>query len=224
MAADALPVLLSLVILGLAALLLGLAEFQRYRRSALRPHLYWSLGLGLVAVTIFEEAAFVNGLWSAGLVQSYLFLIAFLVGLLSLGSAEAGLTGAWKNAYFGYVAVVSAATLAFCLLEPVGPGILSGGIVTGSPPLGILVASSALTVPAAVLMVVSSLMQARRQRRWRLAWIALGIIVISIAGGLYIASIPETLYYAEFVGVVLLFLGFGGVRGLSAGYPEATSA
>lgn len=224
MLVDSTFVRLSLVVLAGVALTLGTAEFRRYRAQHLRAHLFWSVGLGLVALTLGEEAAFLAGVDSPLLLGSYLFLVAFLVGVLSLGSAEAGLSGRGRIVYFGYVAAASAATLVACLTEPVSSSLLNNGIVTGNPPTGIVVASTLLTVPAAVLMAATSLWTARRLQRWRLAWIALGIIVISVAGGLYIASVPETLYYAEFLGVVFLYLGFGGVRPFAVRHPVPSPA
>ncbi len=205
-------VLASLVVLAAIALLLAVSEFRRYQSQGLRAHLFWSAGLALVTVTLLEEAAFLAGWWSPVLIQSYLFLVAFLVGLLSLGSAEGALRGSARTVYTGFVGVASALVALTCLLEPASSAILNGGIVTGNPPRGIVLASTLLTVPAAALMAVGALVAARRERRWRLAWIAAGIIVISIAGALYIVSVPETLYYAEFVGVVLLYFGFGGIQ------------
>ena len=35
-----------------------------------------------------------------------------------------------------------------------------------------------------------------------------GVVVVSIAGGLYIAAVPVFLYYSEFVGIILLWFGF----------------
>lgn len=207
-------VVVSIGVLAMVALLLALAEFRRYQSQRIRPHLYWALGLVLVTATLLEEAVFAVGVWNSAIVQSYLFIVALLVGVLSLGSAEANLTGRWRTAYFGYIGAMAAAVALFCAIEPPAPDILSGGILVGNPPLGVVVTSTLLTVPASILMAGTSLLAAKRLRRWRLASIAAGIIVISIAGALYIVSVPETLYYAEFAGVVLLFFGFGGVRPL----------
>jgi hypothetical protein len=205
-------VVVSIGVLAMVAFLLAVAEFRRYQNQRIRAHLFWALGLVLVTLTLLEEAVFAVGVWNSPLVQSYLFIVALLVGILSLGSAEANLTGRWRNTYFGYVGVMAAAVAFYCAVEPAGPDILSGGILVGNPPLGVVVTSTLLTVPASILMAATSILAAKRFHRWRLASIAAGIIVISIAGALYIVSIPETLYYAEFAGVVLLFFGFGGVR------------
>ncbi len=205
-------VFVSLFLLAILALLLAVSEARRFRRQRLVAHLYWSIGLGLVFFTLFEEAVFYAGVWSDALIRSYLFLVAALVGVLSLGSAEVGMRPVVRRLYAAYVVATSAAVAFYCLTEPVSQGILTQGVVTGFPGLGIVLSSTALTVPAAAIMVVVSVLGAWRQHRWRLAYVAAGIVVISIAGALYVVQFPVTLYYAEFVGVILLYLGFGGVR------------
>lgn len=223
---DALRVLIliSIGVLGLLAALLGVMEWRRYTRQGARAHLYWSVGLGLVFVTLLEEAAFYAGYWSSALLGSYFFLVALLVGILSWGSSENGLPQKWRPIYMGYTLAVTAVVGVFCLLNPVSGSVLSQGVVTGNPSLGIILSSTALTVPAATLMAGLALLGVYRSHVWRLGFIAAGILVISAAGGLYIVSIPVTLYYAEFIGVFLLYVGFGGVRpsGLRRSVPAAS--
>jgi len=150
--------------------------------------------------------------------------VALLVGLLSFGSAENGLPAKWRRVYMAYVGVATAVVGYFCLVDPVSGSVLSQGVVTGNPSLGIVLSSTALTVPAATLMAGLALLGVYRKRVWRLAFIAAGILVISAAGGLYIVSIPVTLYYAEFIGVFLLYIGFGGVRPSTLRRPTPAAA
>jgi hypothetical protein len=217
-------ILISIGVLGLLAALLGVMEWQRYARQKARAHLYWSVGLALVFVTLIEEAVFYFGYQTSLLLGSYFFLVALLVGILSWGSAESGLSAKWRRVYMAYTVVAIGVVGFFCLINPVSGSVLSQGIVTGNPSLGIILSSTALTVPAAALMAGLALLGVYRSRVWRLASIAAGILVISAAGGLYIVSIPVTLYYAEFIGVVLLYVGFGGVRpsGFRRPSPAAT--
>lgn len=205
-------ILVSIGVLGLLAALLGVVEWRRYTAQGTMSHLYWSVGLFLVFATLLEEAVFYAGVWTSALLDSYFFLVAVLVGILSLGSVENGLGPKWRRAYSAYVVAITALVAYFCATTVVSGSVLSQGVVTGSPGLGIVLSSTALTVPAAVLMAALALLGAYRHKVWRLAFIAAGIIVISAAGGLYIVAIPITLYYAEFIGVFLLYIGFGGVR------------
>ncbi|MCI4352768.1 MAG: hypothetical protein L3K14_05190 [Thermoplasmata archaeon] len=223
---DALPslILISIGVLGLLAATLGVVEWRRFRVQGARSHLYWAVGLVLVFFTLFEEALFYAGIWTSALLSSYFFLVALLVGILSLGSAESGLPPNWRRVYTAYIALTTVVVGFFCATSPVGGGVLSQGIVTGNPSLGVILSSTALTVPAATLMAGLALLGVYRRRVWRLGYIAAGILVISAAGGLYIVSIPVTLYYAEFIGVFLLYVGFGGVRPSSLRQPASALA
>jgi len=202
---------LALVVLAALTLLLAGVEARRYRERGLRAHLFWSAGLALVVVTILFEAVFYFGVWSEPLAQSYLFLVAVLVGLLSLGSAELLLPERARPIYAAYVVATSALVGYLSFTQSVSPTILSDGVFTGNPTLAVILASSLVTVPAAAVMVVGSLKSAFKLKLWRLLYVTAGILVISAAGTLYIVSVPITLYFAEFVGVLLLFVGFGGL-------------
>ena len=205
-------VMVSLVMLTLLAALMSGIELNRYRMQGRRAHLFFGAGLGLVSATLLLEIVFYLGTLNTIALGSYLFLVALLVGVLSLGSAEEGLQGIYRTAWRVYVASLAAIIAIACFLEPAASSIVVNGIVTGVPPLGIVIASSILTIPAALLMAGLALHAAVKFRALRLVFIAVGILVIAVAGTLYIVSIPVTLYYAEFIGVILLFFGFGGIR------------
>jgi len=200
----------SLVLLAALTTILAAVEARRYAQRSTRAHLFWTAGLALVVVTLLIEAVFYFGTWSAPLAQSYFFLVAILVGLLSLGSAELLLPMRARWAYAAYMVALMGVVGFYSFTEPVDASILSGGVVTGNPPLDVVVASTLLTVPAAALMVVGSVRSALQSRQWRLLSLAAGIVVISAAGGLYIVAVPITLYFAEFLGVFLIYVGFGG--------------
>jgi hypothetical protein len=205
---DSTVIAISLLVLSVISLLLSVLVLRRYRRERQRCHLYWGVGLLLFFVTLVQEAVLDLGVWSQLLIQSYLILVAVLVGILSLGSAELSLHGRWRPLYFGYIGLTSAALVVVGLLVPIPSSIVAQGVVSGVPPTSITLLSSIITVPAALLLIVSSLYGVVRQRRYHLLFIAIGTAVISAAGALYLVSFPATLYYAEFVGMLLLFLGF----------------
>ena len=199
---------LSLVALSGFALLLAVLVLQRFRREHQPCHLYWGVGLFLFFVTLVEEAALDFGAWSELLIQSYLILVAVLVGILSLGSAELSLSRRPRILYFGYIAVTSAALVVVTFGVTISTGIMSQGVVAGLPPTSVDLVSTLITVPAALLLILSSLYGVYRTHHLHPLYIALGTAVISAAGALYLVSFPATLYYAEFVGMLLLFLGF----------------
>jgi hypothetical protein len=210
-------VLLSLVALTALGGALTAIVFRRWRGSQRRADFYWGLGLALVTLTLAQETVVYAGEVSDLFLRSYFFFVALLVGILSLGSAELALRPGIRRVYWAYLGVATLVMGYLTLVTPVPVGVVHHGVITGNPDLIVVLSSSVITFPAAVLMAGSALLGAIRGRRWNLLYIALGILVISAAGGLYIVSFPVTLYYAEFVGVVLLFLGF--IR-LSAPSPQ----
>lgn len=200
---------------AIIALLLTVLVLQKYLRNHQRSHLYWGVGLALVAVTMGQEAVFYVGGWSEPFAQAYLVLVALLVGILSLGSAELYFHGWSHRLWFGYVAVTGVALLVVGFLYTVSSSIVVSGVVTGLPSIPVVIVSSLVTFPASAVLIGSSIYGAVWQKRWHLLFIAAGTTVIAAAGSLYIASFPLSLYYAEFAGVVLLFFGFIRVPVLS---------
>jgi hypothetical protein len=223
---DATAIAVSLLALSAAALLLAVLVLLRYQRERQPCHLYWSAGLFLFFVTLVEEAVLDLGVWSQLLIQSYLILVAVLVGILSLGSAELSLGRRGRPLYFGYIGVTSVALVAVGLSVTIPNSIVADGVVSGLPPTSITILSTIITVPAALLLILSSLYGAIRQRRYHLLFIAVGTAVISAAGALYLVSFPASLYYAEFAGILLLFLGFVRIPHLvreTTGQPRPSS-
>ncbi|HYB77854.1 MAG TPA: hypothetical protein VEE83_04130 [Thermoplasmata archaeon] len=221
---DASAIAVSLLALSVVTLALSVLVLRRYREERQRYHLYWGLGLFLFFVTLVQEAVLDLGVWSQLLIQTYLILVAVLVGILSLGSAELSLHGRWRSLYFGYIGVTSVALVVVGVTVTIPSSIVAQGVVSGVPPTSITVLSSVITVPAALLLILSSLYGVVRGRRYHLLYIAIGTAVISAAGALYLVSFPATLYYAEFVGMLLLFLGFVRIPQLGrAGMAQPTS-
>ena len=206
------------------SLLLAAFLLRKYARGRRPSYLYWGIGIFLVFVTLAQEAALYMGVWSQLLIRSYLVLVALLVGILSLGSAELSLPGRSRSLWFGYIGAAGIVVTSVGIVTSVPSSILYEGVVWGLPPLAIVVTSSLLTIPGAMLLILSSLYGAWKQKRLELLYITVGTIVISISGSLYIVAFPTTLYFAEFVGIVLLFLGFVRVPGLSAPSARSSSA
>jgi hypothetical protein len=224
MMVSPIAVIVALSVLAFLAGLLSIVVLRRYLAQRKGFLLAYAVGLILVTFTLIEEVFFYAGYWSQPLIQSYLFLVAALVGILSLGSAKIGLAARWFRVYSLYIVAMVAIAGWFTFTTYVPSSIIDAGVVTGNPPLAIIISSTLVTVPAAVLMVGVSVLGAIRQHKPQLLLIAAGIVVISAAGALYIVSIPVTLYFAEFLGVLLLFLGFIGVPiGSRASAPRPAS-
>jgi len=86
--------------------------------------------------------------------------------------------------------------------------IITNHIVYSTMPLAVVTASSIATFPASIAIIVVAVASYLKTHRKKLLSIILGIVVVSVAGTLYIVQFPALLYYAEAVGIALLWLWF----------------
>jgi hypothetical protein len=209
--------LLSLVLSGLAVQ--GLARAARDRS---RHQLMFGIGLSFGTAALLIELAAYVGLVTGWLLQSYVFLSAAIVGVLSLGSARAFRPGRFEGIYTAYIAAVGAAVGWWSFTTPLSATMVQHGVIVGNPPLVLLLLSSLMTVPATVVLVVAAVLHLRRSFRPQGLLMISGASVLGAGGFLYIASFPVMLYYAEFVGILMLFLGLTDLSRLGLARPAAS--
>ncbi len=190
------------------AIMLAALMTKRYLlKGGQLSHMFWAMGLWVFAFTVLMEAGFATGLYSETFVAVYLFLVVALVQLLSLGSLQLVVSAKIKRAYYAYCLVVAVFVLYSVLSTNIG-NIMSDYVVFGNLPLPVVVSSSLATFPAAVLMIVMAWRGYKKTKSARFTSIISGVVIVSIAGTLYIAQIPEFLYASEFIGILLLWYGF----------------
>jgi len=186
----------------LAALL-----YSNYREKKNSSYIFWSAGLALFAIGTLLEAIFAYGIYSQILAKFYLFVVALLVVLLGEGSALAV-----KNKIVAYTftifAVAASLFMLYALAVSTVGNIIVNYVVYGVLPIYIVVASSVATFPAALMILASAIISYRHTHSVKMLSIIAGVIIVSIAGTLYIVQFPVLLYYAEAVGIALLWLGF----------------
>jgi hypothetical protein len=181
--------------------------FVRFFVTGRHSQLGWGTGLGFGAVATAIELAAYLGAVSAVMLQAYVFFSAAIVGTLSLGSVRAFRRPIYRNAYAGYIIGVSAVVGLFCFTTPVSSSMVQDGVISGNPPVFLLVLSSLITVPATIVLLGFAVISLRRAFHWKSLLMIAGASVLAAGGAFYIASFPVALYYAEFVGIVLLFIG-----------------
>ncbi|MGC8505453.1 MAG: hypothetical protein ACP5NK_01925 [Thermoplasmata archaeon] len=204
-------VLIATIFIFLASALLSVLLTLNFFRKSLISYIYWSAGMWLFALASFLEILFSVGIYSIPLIDIYLFSVAVLVQLLSLGSLGLLKRDSILRAYAGYSVAADVVLILSLAFFPVG-NILTNGVVFGLLPLLVTIASSIITFPAAVILIIVGALSYRTGRDIRMLSIIAGTIVVSIAGTLYIAAYPAFLYYAEFLGIILLWLGFVDFR------------
>jgi hypothetical protein len=179
----------------------------RVARSRNWTESMWTSGLGLAAAAMVVESVVFAGIVSPSLLELYVFLSAGIVGVLSLGATRVIRRPRVERGYTAYILAACGLLAILCGGSPMSPSMVTGGIITGNPPLLLIVISSFITVPATVVLLASAAVSLRRSRRWETLLLVAGALILGAGGTLYIASFPVALYYAEFVGIILLFFG-----------------
>jgi hypothetical protein len=85
------------------------------------------------------------------------------------------------------------------------------GVVSGNPPLLLLLLSSLVTVPATFVLLGAVAISLRKSWKWQTLMMGIGACVLATGGALYIAAFPVALYYSEFIGIVLIFIGLASL-------------
>jgi hypothetical protein len=198
----------SLVGLSLMLLVLSVRAFAKYRNSPTRAQLMWGAGLIFATGAMLVESVVYLGSDSSLILQIYVFFSAAIVGVLSLGATRILRSPRLERAYTWYTVATCGLVAVFSFLTPLPPSsMVTAGIITGDPPLLMLVLSSLVTVPATVVLLSASYLSLRRSWRWQTLLMIGGALILGAGGTLYIASFPVALYYAEFLGIILLFFG-----------------
>ena len=194
----------------IAILSATLAAFMTYKwknNKEVKSFGFWSLGLWIFTAAVLLESVFSLNLYSEALIDIYLFLVVFLVESLAMGSLCLIKSNKIKVTYLAYILVIDVA-MVIALQASTIKNLIVTYVVYGPLPLSVVTISSLGTFPAAIILVVVAALSYHRGKNKKMLSIIAGTIVVSIAGTLYIAAIPEFLYYSEFIGILLLWFGF----------------
>ena len=200
-------VAVSLLLLTVTLVALSTRGFVRFFRGHLRVQLWWGLGLALGAAATAVELVIYLGFVDSPLLQAYVFFSAAIVGILSLGSTRVLRKPRFENVYTAYTLAMCGVVAALSFATPMPSSMVSAGVVSGNPPLLLLFLSSFVTVPATFVLLGAVVVSLRKSWRWQTLMMGFGAGVLAAGGALYIASFPVALYYAEFIGIVLIFIG-----------------
>jgi hypothetical protein len=213
-------------LLGLSALLfvLSVRGIVRYVETRSRAQLMWGCGLALATAAMVVESVVYLGVVSSPILEAYVFFSAAIVGVLALGATKILRSPRIERAYTAYIAATSVVVAVASFLTPLPSSMVTNGIITGNPPLFLIVLSSFVTVPATVVLLTATALSLRRSWRWQTLLMAAGAIILGAGGTLYIASFPIALYYAEFIGILLLFLGLVSLPAVSSSPTSSPAA
>ncbi|MDE1768861.1 MAG: hypothetical protein KGH67_03010 [Candidatus Micrarchaeota archaeon] len=191
----------------LLTIVLALVITARYMKKRTSSLLYWGLGIWVFAIGVLLELAFAVGIYSGLLIKLYLILVAILVELLALGSIQLIKSVKLKRFYYVFVVISTLLLIYFTAVTDMG-NLIQYYVVWNPPPLSVILLSSLITFPAAIVIAGIALKGFLQRRSYKLLSIIIGVIEVSIAGTLYIVAYPAFLYIAEVLGILLLWYGF----------------
>jgi hypothetical protein len=224
MEAETVGIAVSLLGLTILLVILSVRAVVRFFETRSRPQVMWGGGLALAAAAMAVESVVYFGVVTSSILQTYVFLSAAIVGILSLGATRVLRSPRLENVYTVYTLAACGVVAAACAATSLPTSMVTSGIITGNPPLMLIVLSSLVTVPATVVLLTATFLSLRRSHRWQTLLMAAGALILGAGGTLYIASFPIALYYAEFLGILLLFLGLVSLQGSTASSPAAAPA
>jgi hypothetical protein len=201
---EALAITIIVFILSLVLTLIMTQSYIRGRRSST---LFWSIGMWSFTVGVFLEILFALGISPEPLIALYLFIVAVLVESLALGSMELIKSKRLKMAYYLFC-IMSTIFVAYSLVVTKVTNFIVNYIAYGNPPLLVIYSSSIVTFPAAAILIIIAAKSYLAKKSYQMLSIIIGVVIVSIAGTLYIVQFPSLLYAAEFIGILLLWLGF----------------
>ncbi|MGC8622428.1 MAG: hypothetical protein ACP5UC_00475 [Candidatus Micrarchaeia archaeon] len=202
-----LVVVSSTLAIALLSFILALFLTLKFKETGAASYLFWSLGMWFFTLGVVLEVLFAIGIYSQSIAALYLFVVSFTVELLALGSMQLVHSRPARIAYYSYCGFTTLILLFYLFNSKIG-NIIVTYVVFGSLPLPVVAASSAITFPAAVLIALIAAISYVRSKSKKMLSIILGVVIVSMAGTLYIASMPEFLYLSEFAGIFLLWFGF----------------
>ncbi len=197
----------STIFISVAILVLAYRLFKKYKKTNGVSFLFWSAGLAIFAVATLLETLFALGVYTALLIDIYLFLVVVLVQFLSFGSIELVKTKKYRDIYYAFSVIVGALTLLSICLTSQGY-LMQNFVVAGLPNVWVLVTSSIAVFAASGVIVVTAAKSYLAKHSWRMLSIIAGVIIVASAGSAYIVQYPWLLYPSEFIGMVLLWAGF----------------
>lgn len=212
----------SLWVLTAALVFLAARGFLKFFEKNALPQLAWGSGLLLSAFSMAIEAVVYGGVVNSVILEAYTFCTAALVGALSLGATRVLRRPMLEKGYAVFQGVACAILGVACFLTPISVSSMvnSQGIIWQSPPTFLLLLSIVVTVPATLVLLAATAVALRRTWRWQTALMIGGALILAGGGSLYIVGFPVFLYYAEFAGIILLFLGLVSLNRMPVPAPQ----
>ncbi|BDC17833.1 hypothetical protein [Acidianus sp. HS-5] len=186
------------------SIILSYLSWRKYAKSKSVMWLFWFLGFVSYFIAALEQEMFALGVCNYPLAALYMFIVAELVLILSLGSVQQ-VPEKWKKIYYYYSAFATAVLLITIVYKPFT--IVEGYVPANYPalPSG---TSSMVTIPASglILFLAAKALLFKGNKAKMISTI-LAIVVLG-SGGMFAASgFVPALYLSQVLGMSLFLYG-----------------
>lgn len=197
-------------VVGIIALAMSLALFNRYLAKKRVFHLLWAVGMLLWAVSDFTQLYALLLGWIVVVYLAYFFSSIMLAGFLGAGTLYlVRPEGRIPRFYLWFNIIAAAALIVSISIVPVNTAALQNAVAGANGISGLSNDIAALVnIPALFTFVGGALYSFVRWRRAYALLIAIGGAVPAVGGSFAAIAIPTLLPYTDFIGIVFLSLGF----------------
>jgi hypothetical protein len=179
-------------------------SWRRYERSKSLMWFFWFLGFVFYFIAALEQEIFALGYCNYPLAAIYMFIVAELVLVLSLGSVQQ-VPEKWKKIYYYYSAFATAVLIITIVYKPFT--IVVDYTPTNFPalPAG---ASSMVTIPASgLILFLAARALLFKGNKAKMISTILAIVILGFGGMLSASGFILALYLSQIFGMSLFLYG-----------------
>ncbi|MEJ2771872.1 MULTISPECIES: hypothetical protein [unclassified Stygiolobus] len=178
--------------------------WSKYDRSKSKMWLFWFLGFVLFSVGTLCQVLFAFGISNYPLSAIYVFAVAELVLILSLGSIQQ-IPQKFVKLYYVYSVVASIIIVIAILAQSFN--VVEDYLPMNYPPL-VVSASSVATIPGTgVILFLAARAILFKANPLKMGMVILGIVILAFGGMLAASGFYIALYISEIMGMSLFLYG-----------------
>jgi len=186
------------------SILLTFFAGRHYFKSKNIMWLFWFLGFVLFVVAAICQEFFAFGIGGYLLSAIYVFSVAELVVILSLGSIQQAPKN-WIKVYYWYSFFVTIAIIGSILLQRFN--VLENYLPMNFPPVVMGTSSMGTIVGSGVILFFAAKALLFKGNKIKMSSVILGIVILGFGGTLVSGGFIEALYISEFIGMSLFLYG-----------------
>ncbi|WP_373469080.1 hypothetical protein [Acidianus infernus] len=186
------------------SIILSYLSWRRYERSKSLMWFFWFLGFVFYFIAALEQEIFAIGYCNYILAAIYVFIVAELVLVLSLGSVQQ-VPEKWRKIYYYYSAFATAVLIITIVYKPFT--IVVNYATTNFPELPTS-ASSMVTIPASgLILFLAARALLFKGNKVKMISTILAIVILGFGGMLSASGFVLALYLSQIIGMSLFLYG-----------------